>query len=224
MPTALCAAAGARRPLLPLLVLLSFLSLLLKRAAGADPAVPLRPDVPLNAASVQVGGQLLYAVGPLAPSTAYEVRISYPAVTPVDFLLEFVQPGAEDPAALGSARAAPGARRLLNTAKLMFATDAAGRVALASVTWPPAADGTYLVRATARPEGVAHSPHLVAARPLLFNVVLESLPAGAPAGAWRMIVLLAVVLLLLCAGVLPRLLRLFDEPRSSAPLHHDHAI
>ena len=78
------------------------------RAACAE----LRPRAPLLRETARLdGAPRLYALAGLAPGTAYEVRVSYPATNPADIRLELV--GSDPP----PRRAA---RRMLNVEKLVL--------------------------------------------------------------------------------------------------------
>ena len=85
-------------------------------AASAPAHGELRPGAePLRVRAAAQRFEHAFALRDLAPSTAYEVRVSYPARTPCDFRVR-VRP------------AAAAARELLNTAKAVFWSDASGRV------------------------------------------------------------------------------------------------
>ena len=78
------------------------------RAACAE----LRPRAPLLRETARLdGAPRLYALAGLAPGTAYEVRVSYPATNPADIRLELL--GSDPP----PRRAA---RRMLNVEKLVL--------------------------------------------------------------------------------------------------------
>ena len=110
------------------------LLLALPSALGAEqrdgPAAPapltLEADVPLAAEQIAFGRAARYGLVGLRPSSNYEVRVSYRAVTRARWLLRLV---ALDPRT-GQVCAEPPKRlrRLLDTEKVMFDTDAAGHI------------------------------------------------------------------------------------------------
>ena len=65
------------------------------------------------------------AVDLLKPSTAYEVRISYPAFRPVIYMIEWAATATDGDVLHQESRLG---RALLNTEKLMFHTDEQGRI------------------------------------------------------------------------------------------------
>ena len=107
--------------LLPPLLLLTLLAV-----AAGPPPLTLEADVPLAAEQVAIGRPARYELAGLQPNSNYEVRVSYRAVTRARWLLRLV---ALDPRT-GQVCADPPKRlrRLLDTEKVMFDTDAAGHI------------------------------------------------------------------------------------------------
>ncbi|KAF8065449.1 hypothetical protein HT031_003050 [Scenedesmus sp. PABB004] len=115
-----------RRAALPLLLPL----LCLAPALAAAP-LPL-PLVPFDYITGQLvdldTGAAAWALGGLSPSTSYEVRVSWPASIPAAISFELVDGADTARSAAGAPARRRAGRRLLDTEKLVFATDAAAGV------------------------------------------------------------------------------------------------
>ena len=126
------------------------------------PSILLSPNLPLNNLEISpYGGQLLVKFRALKPNTEYDLKISYPGVTPIQFL--FVPQG----------RANTKRRRLLDTEKFGFMTENTGK-------------NINPILLLAKPIGISYSKQ-IERRPVRFNIVLESKRFGIPSGAFRLI-------------------------------------
>lgn len=205
-------------------------------AAGVE-AVGLR---------VRLGASIGLCVTGLQPNAGYEVRLSYPASHPAAFALKLENPplsalagggGGGAAGGIGMART-PAMRRLLNTEKLLFHTDASGwPLPIASVdvggtgsdVAPGSDGGGPILRVTARHEGVSHVYGSEDRRPLghggsappvptvPFNIVVDPLVGGVlPWTAMRMVMLAPFVAVLLFKVVVPMML--YSERSPLRPL------
>lgn len=134
------------------------------RAACAE----LRPRAPLLRETARLdGAPRLYALAGLAPGTAYEVRVSYPATNPADIRLELV--GSDPP----PRRAA---RRMLNVEKLVLSSRRVGEATLRLEK-----NSNLVVRLDAKTYGRHRDGPQGAFEHVVYDVVLE--PALDPFGA-----------------------------------------
>lgn len=155
-----------------------------------QPPLALWPDHELTQQVIGRGASMAYTLAGLRPLQMYEVRVSYLGLDSVNMAVG-LRPGhaagAGQPDASTSAVLVP-RRRLLDTEKAMFTTDADGLV-----------NGWADVHALVICEDVAVPvPGVGSQQAVRYNVVLETLYFGAPAGAFR----LAAVCLLALAGAL----------------------
>jgi hypothetical protein len=135
------------------------------RAACAE----LRPRAPLLRETARLdGAPRLYALAGLAPNTAYEVRVSYPATNPADITLELV--GSDPP----QRRAA---RRMLNVEKLVLSSRRVGEATLRLNS----KNSNLVVRLDAKTYGRHRDGPQGAFEHVVYDVVLE--PAIDPFGA-----------------------------------------
>jgi hypothetical protein len=135
------------------------------RAACAE----LRPRAPLLRETARLdGAPRLYALAGLAPNTAYEVRVSYPATNPADITLELV--GSDPP----QRRAA---RRMLNVEKLVLSSRRVGE----SILRLNSKNSNLVVRLDAKTYGRHRDGKQGAFEHVVYDVVLE--PAIDPFGA-----------------------------------------
>ena len=135
------------------------------RAACAE----LRPRAPLLRETARLdGAPRLYALAGLAPNTAYEVRVSYPATNPADITLELV--GSDPP----QRRAA---RRMLNVEKLVLSSRRVGE----SILRLNSKNSNLVVRLDAKTYGRHRDGPQGAFEHVVYDVVLE--PAIDPFGA-----------------------------------------
>jgi hypothetical protein len=136
------------------------------RAACAE----LRPRAPLLRETARLdGAPRLYALAGLAPNTAYEVRVSYPATNPADITLELV--GSDPPQ-----RPAKG-RRMLNVEKLVLSSRRVGEATLRLNS----KNSNLVVRLDAKTYGRHRDGKQGAFDEVVYDVVLE--PAIDPFGA-----------------------------------------
>jgi hypothetical protein len=115
------------------------------------------------------GAPRLYALAGLAPNTAYEVRVSYPATNPADITLELV--GSDPPQ-----RRAKG-RRMLNVEKLVLSSRRVGE----SILRLNSKNSNLVVRLDAKTYGRHRDGKQGAFDEVVYDVVLE--PAIDPFGA-----------------------------------------
>lgn len=140
------------------------------RAACAE----LRPRAPLLRETARLdGAPRLYALAGLAPGTAYEVRVSYPATNPADIRLELL--GSDPP----PRRAA---RRMLNVEKLVLSSRRVGEAAFSSIreNREGREPGNLVVRLDAKTYGRHRDGPEGAFKHVVYDVVLE--PALDPFG------------------------------------------
>ncbi|XP_024018832.1 uncharacterized protein LOC21402192 [Morus notabilis] len=143
-------------------------------------------------------GSRLYELRGLKSYTLYEVKISYPASIPASFSLELRRDKLD--------LALHTNRRLLNTEKIIFKTDALDSDQ----------DGMYVL-VSVESEGFVAIPNVLEREFILFNIVCDELLLGIPHKAWWV-----VVLVILCLGLAffipsflpPYLLQKNPSPRS----------
>eukprot|EP00762_Andalucia_godoyi_P004135 ANDGO_06309.mRNA.1 hypothetical protein len=126
-------------------------------------AVPLSPDSPRTQESLQCSSEAIdYRLSDLGPNTFYEVRVSYPASNPATFQLMFDTE-------------VSATRSLLDIEKVMFKTDADSRI----IGRAPNANGEYILHVSCVREVPAKS-EAISGKPVVFNIVLESLILNVP--------------------------------------------
>jgi hypothetical protein len=115
------------------------------------------------------GAPRLYALAGLAPNTAYEVRVSYPATNPADITLELV--GSDPPQTRAKGR------RMLNVEKLVLSSRRVGEATLRLNS----KNSNLVVRLDAKTYGRHRDGPQGAFEHVVYDVVLE--PAIDPFGA-----------------------------------------
>eukprot|EP01122_Echinamoeba_exundans_P000777 TRINITY_DN10711_c0_g1_i1.p1 TRINITY_DN10711_c0_g1~~TRINITY_DN10711_c0_g1_i1.p1 ORF type:complete len:204 (-),score=20.03 TRINITY_DN10711_c0_g1_i1:31-642(-) len=151
-------------------LILASISLAPSEAATTDLPI-LEPDAALEFQKIRWGDTKYYFIQNLAPSSHYEVRISYPAYYPTQFDIEIIPSG----------RASTG-RDTLNVEKNMFRTDANGHIM--GIPLANSAD-SYLVKVSAVYDGYSNRKGYDD-REVEFNIVLETLFYGAPYGVLKL--------------------------------------
>ncbi len=142
----------------------------------------IQPDV-LDEFRVAGGESVSLLIKNLLPSTSYEVRVSFPGTARVSrFLVEFPE------ASLATSDTA-NRRRLLDVDKINFSTDSEGRIV--------GVEGRPIVRITAHQPLAPQLPSqaISAKDDLAFNVIVQSLHAGAPMDALVLFSIFCFVLL-----------------------------
>eukprot|EP01095_Lingulamoeba_sp_RSL-Kostka_P000348 TRINITY_DN10539_c0_g1_i1.p1 TRINITY_DN10539_c0_g1~~TRINITY_DN10539_c0_g1_i1.p1 ORF type:complete len:189 (-),score=6.85 TRINITY_DN10539_c0_g1_i1:32-598(-) len=139
----------------------------------------LLPDMPLDEEVLKLGTYRNYRVKGLKPNSHYEIRISYPAINPTLFSIEWIHENDNKDLDLSKTR------KLLNTEKLMFQTDESGLINGNQKSW---------VKITAENEGLTNIPN-ADTRTITYNIVLESLLYGIPYPVVIMIILLLISLI-----------------------------
>ena len=140
------------------------------------PSILLSPNQPLNNLEISpYGGQLLVKFRALRPNTEYDLKISYPGVTPIQFF--FVPQGQ-----VNIKR-----RRLLDTEKYGFMTESTAK-------------SINPILLLAKPTGVSYSKR-IERRPVRFNIVLESKRFGIPSGTFRLIFVVVFGILFAVVGL-----------------------
>jgi hypothetical protein len=163
--------------LLLVLVLIGFTT---TSSSDPLPLTPILESVPLLGVTTPVK----LSLPRLLPLSTYEILVSFPASTPCTPTLHFVDPVSHS------------TRGLLNTEKLVFATDEQGK--------PP----SEVVLVDALPEGIELEGSEGGVRRAGFrvNIILERLVAGAiPWGTVSVGLYAVVAVLLVLAVVVPRL-------------------
>nr|GMD50723.1 uncharacterized protein LOC109179876 isoform X1 [Ipomoea batatas] len=140
-------------------------------------------------------GSRLYHLQGLKSHTWYEVKISYPASIPATFSLQLKK----DSSGLELNRE----RKLLNTEKLIFKTDALDLLEN---------QGAMFVLVTVEPEGVVAIRGVQERKFIIFNIVCDELYLGIPEKAWYVVML--VILCLVVAFVIPSFLPPYLIPTS----------
>eukprot|EP01134_Creolimax_fragrantissima_P004036 CFRG4036T1 len=141
--------------------------------------IELKPNLGKNLLKIQPFQSLFFRGVNLDASTSYEVRVSYPATYPANFKIEVVN-GCEFSIPNKALR-----RNLLNMEKIEI--DVANIREYQTV----GEEFECLVEVSAVPNGVPIIPSLNE-RPIVFNIVIESLVFGIPSGAIPLIGLVAL--------------------------------
>lgn len=174
--------------------------------------VTLTPDHPLFGVSSPIPASHVYRLEGLLPDTPYEVRISHPATMPARFLLEFISPITQNEDSSIPNTRSPTERRLLDTDKIMFRTNAQGRVQVGSATLqsPFSLKVTVLRYAVSWKEGFHE-------RPVVFDIVLETLVLGGiPREVLKIAALVAVALFVFGMCVFRRLVKELNMTRGQS--------
>lgn len=170
----------------------------------------LQPGSPLLAESAPIGGEpIRYRPVGLQQGAGYEVRVSFPGTIPVRLRLWLAGPAGDGSssssgASSGARRelrvgsAGRGGRKLLDAEKVVFSTDAQGRVWLQGEGHAFSAVDVML---RAEPWGRWRQPEQ-APKQLVFDIVLERSTLGVPHSALPLL-LAAVALVLLAAAAVP---------------------
>eukprot|EP01112_Ceratiomyxa_fruticulosa_P007084 TRINITY_DN1829_c0_g1_i1.p1 TRINITY_DN1829_c0_g1~~TRINITY_DN1829_c0_g1_i1.p1 ORF type:complete len:199 (+),score=41.07 TRINITY_DN1829_c0_g1_i1:317-913(+) len=158
----------------------------------------LKPDLALSKEIVTPGSTIVYKLEQLQASSHYEVRISYPATSPTDFIIQLVT---EDSETFDTGR------DLLNTEKVMFQTDSKGKI-LGKFPSSPLSQTTLqppYVIVTAKYAGVSYLPNMEKEE-VVYDIVLETLLKGAPFDVIKIAVVVVLGLIFVVAVVIPQLL------------------
>eukprot|EP00033_Pygsuia_biforma_P001513 GCRY01001708.1.p1 GENE.GCRY01001708.1~~GCRY01001708.1.p1 ORF type:complete len:185 (-),score=11.02 GCRY01001708.1:113-667(-) len=152
-------------------ILVSTLLLFIPYSSSSLGFSALLPDTPLSL-SITPNQEKIFAISELQPSSSYEIRVSYPANYPAQFLLQIVE------------EEAVAQRTLMNIEKIMFNTDPNGQIMGHGKT-------IYL-----KLQAFYQSPSVDVSnleKNIPFNIVLETLyMGGIPIGAFEILVVLAV--------------------------------
>lgn len=141
-----------------------------------------------------------YCLRELSPDSSYELRVSYPATQPTLFTLTLFE---ADPLAGHLPGRATHGRKLLDTEKLVFATDEQGRVLHPALSAATPAERVWL-RVAASPLGVSHLGQRAGTQ---YNLALDPVYLGVIPGTARPIIgaaVLTVVVLIATAWWLAR--------------------
>jgi len=153
--------------------------------------VQLFPDQGLENEVIIPGESVIYALDGLEPNSHYEVRISYPATSPTEFSISFVNQVEFKTS-----------RQLLNIEKLMFQTDEEAKVVGFAKTTE-----NYLVKVSATYSGVSTIAG-ADKRPVVYNIVLETLFFGIPYDSVFIASGVAVAVIVIFGAILPQILPL----------------
>jgi len=156
----------------------------------------LFPDITLYNQVLHDKESNFYNLKEIEVNSKYEVRLSYPAIIPTDFLIEVID------SSKGSTT-----RSLLNVEQLQFSTNV---------------QRNFMVKVTAHRTGVP----LDKARlddPVYFNIILNRLFLGCSLSTWKMIMSLIVLIGLTIKFMVPRLLTFIENEfyDESVPNHHE---
>ncbi|EFN52391.1 hypothetical protein CHLNCDRAFT_138847 [Chlorella variabilis] len=187
-----------------------------------DGARVLEAGVPHRADSTRIGGPpARYHLAGLQRGKGYEVRVSFPGTAAVRVRLWLDSAAAADGSGSGGGlthRSHVHSRKLLDAEKVMFGTDAEGRV------WLPeqrkalsAAAVLFKAEAWGRWRQPGQAPQL-----LLYDIVLEQSTLGVPHSALPLLATAALLVLLAAAAapwwsgsVVPAILRWLHGERSA---------
>eukprot|EP01001_Neometanema_parovale_P011502 NODE_7753_length_745_cov_79.590032_g7503_i0.p1 GENE.NODE_7753_length_745_cov_79.590032_g7503_i0~~NODE_7753_length_745_cov_79.590032_g7503_i0.p1 ORF type:complete len:214 (+),score=34.81 NODE_7753_length_745_cov_79.590032_g7503_i0:70-642(+) len=160
--------------------------------------VPMRPrqlrvDVPLAGESLLPEAEATYEITGLQPTAQYEIKISYPAVTPAIFDVTFLGDGPTT------------SRKLQNVHKEEFTTDEKGAVQVPDQLTKTSTTAMFVLKA--HRDSIAYDPAIQSDEPIVFNIVVSPLFFGVPVEAFPLIVL-GLGCILAAWLLSPRLLRL----------------
>ena len=136
-------------------------------------ATLLAVGVPRNAEKLRPTEVATYEVTGLQPEAEYEIKISYPAVTPAVFEVQFE-----------AGRA--GGRQLQNVHKEMFSTDTTSRIRM------PSGDATTIFTVRALRESYSYDKVRQSEDYIVYNIAVGPLLLGVPTEALPLAVLAVV--------------------------------
>jgi hypothetical protein len=149
----------------------------------------------LQSRNISESQKLMYDLpSQLLPLASYEIRVSYPATTPLSISLSF------------DAESEPTSRKLLNAEKLMFRTDEKGLIkvrakhCVVNVNPVQGYSNAKRVIMTASYVGKANSGVMVEAEVAEFDIVLERLLHDVPWPVLKLFLLLVLCGLLIVIG------------------------